>query len=69
MIIECPRCKEKNFAELHRSNDNIDNLSHSHLKCNHCNYEFNRWNESDERLRKIFGELYENNCIKTMFDV
>lgn len=54
----CPRCKSNEHIELHRDNNNIDNLDHSHVRCSRCKYEFNVWNNiSNGKLREIF----ENN--------
>lgn len=68
-MIRCPRCKSNECIELYRNNDNIDALDHSHIRCNICKYEFNHWNESEERLRKVFGERYEDYCVKTMWSL
>ena len=59
----CPHCKSNNIKELHRSKtDNIDNLDHSRMKCNDCGYNFNRWNESKNKLKRMFGENYNLYC-------
>jgi transposase-like protein len=66
-MIPCPRCNQTEHTERYRSKtDNIDELDHSHLVCNVCGYEFNNWNEPDEKLRAIFKENYALHCREKM---
>jgi transposase-like protein len=67
-MIVCPRCRSNTCKELYRSKqDTIDELDHSHFRCEQCGNEFNHWNEPDERLRKVFGDSYRLYCVEKMF--
>lgn len=63
--MNCPRpskhpCSSKKFTLLSRKKDDtIDKLDHSHMRCDKCGFEFNHWNESEARLKEIFGGSYE----------
>lgn len=63
-MIHCPRCKSKQVSEYKKSNtDNIDKLSHSHMICKECDYQFNHWNESEIKLKSVFGKDYTKYCV------
>lgn len=66
-MIVCPRCRSINCKELSRTNqDNIDGLDHSHMRCEQCGYQFNQWNESEERLKNAFEDKYNTYCLEQM---
>lgn len=52
----CPRCHSEICKEMYNSDNNIDGLKHSHMKCEKCHYEFNVWHESLNKLELIFGK-------------
>lgn len=59
----CPRCNSNQYQELYSSTDNVDNVTHSHVKCLKCEKQYNIWNCGQEKIKEMFGvswRLYDN---------
>lgn len=54
----CPKCKSIDCREIYHYPVIIDELDHSHMICNKCSYEFNKWNESFDRIKEVFGHNF-----------
>jgi hypothetical protein len=65
MKSECSnvKCKSKEIKKVISYNDGSDNINgigHYHLECQQCGNNFNLWDDTVDKIKKVFGGNWKN---------